>query len=90
MQKEDAALAAQAEGEAEETDGLLADLEKSLEVDPNSEPEARTPMLLGMGKSRKSDPWRPQIFPSDPTKLLKTQVRCPESDRTIPILGLMD
>ncbi len=47
--------------------------------------EPRTPMLLGMVQSRKSEVWRPQIFQINPTKLLKIQVRCPESDKTIPI-----
>ena len=37
MQKEDAALAARPGEETEESDGLLAELEKSLEVDPSSE-----------------------------------------------------
>ncbi len=61
------------------------------EIDPNSEPRSpNTDVVAGMGKSRKSAHWRPQIFKINPTKLLKTQVRCPESDKTIPISDRSD
>ncbi len=40
---------------------------------------------LGMGDSRFSGFFKDIFFENNPTKLLKTQGRCPESDKTIPI-----
>ncbi len=88
MQKEDAVPAARPGEEAEETDDLLAELEKSLEVDPNSEPRSLNTGVVGDGQIAEMGPLETSNFPKRSHQVVENTGEVSGIGQNNPNLGI--